>query len=342
MTKKKLIILTITYSIILSLIMYISWILAIFSLIISLIFYWNLTYIIIFPFKRIKNKNYLFFSYENYKNFILNFVYKIWITFLVLIFTLLWFSYYQNDYKPALMPTYTISNGEKTVVFQGMSHIASSNFYEKIKQKIINYKNDWYVLFFEWVKPWSSENHEKFNKALWIDFSPDLYSVMSELYWLTYQDNSMFLNLVNNLDYNIDISLDEIVNQYENLKLKWNITNRKYSEPIKITESIKKELKKLNKKELELLRYINKAFISIIIKNDNIQNSISNNFWNKELFEVILNKRNEILANEIINSNETKIIVIYWLMHFNWVFEILKQSDIKWHIQKIDYDEVLR
>lgn len=341
MNKKQFIIFGTVYLFLLRILTYIFWIFSIFWFILTLIFYWNFLYIIIFPFKKFKNKDYNFFSIKNYGDFLLNFLYRAWILVLFFILLIWFFSFYQNDYKPALMPTYTISNWEKTVVFQGMSHIASPNFYEKVKQKIIRYKKEWYVLFFEWVKPWTKENKEKFDKALWFSFDKDLYSIMSEFYWLTNQDNRMFLNLVNNYDYNVDISLDEIVKYYEELKLELNI-KKVYQEPLKITDSMKKKLEEIDERKLQVFRYINKAFISVIIKNENIQDTFLNNFWNKELFEIILNKRNEILANQIINWENKKIIVLYWLLHFRWTFEILKQNDPKWHIKEIKYDEVLK
>jgi hypothetical protein len=36
-----------------------------------------------------------------------------------------------------------------------------------------------------------------------------------------------------------------------------------------------------------------------------------NNFTNKELFAIILDGRNEVLANEIITSDDKKIITTY-------------------------------
>lgn len=39
------------------------------------------------------------------------------------------FTVYQNEIDPAKLPEYTISNGEKTVRFRAMAHIASEKFY---------------------------------------------------------------------------------------------------------------------------------------------------------------------------------------------------------------------
>lgn len=42
---------------------------------------------------------------------------------------------------------------------------------------------------------------------------------MSKLYGLINQDNNQFLNLVNDKDYNVDVSIDDIMVQYNQLKV---------------------------------------------------------------------------------------------------------------------------
>lgn len=325
------------FIIIFSLSLYISGIYSIPSLVFSLFFYSILTYILYWIYKKIFDKNFIFFDKKNYKYFLKEFLYKISSLFILLILIIWGFSYYQNEFSPAKMPIYTLTNWEKTVVFQTMSHIWTPNFYESVKQNIINLKNNWYVLYFEWVRPGNEENHKAFNKALWVKLDEKTYLNMSKLYWLVNQDNEIFLGLVNDLDYNVDISIDEIMEKYENLKQKKSLQNRIYNEPIDINDLIIKELSKLNQKELKLFRYINKSFVNMIIKSEKIQKIIQDNFANKELFEIILNKRNEIVAEKIIFSNDKKIITIYWMLHFNGIFEILKQHDIRWRITQIDY-----
>gem|GEM_PF-681580 len=113
----------------------------------------------------------------------------------------------------------------------------------------------------------------------------------------------------------MDISIDEIIKYYEDLKIQNNIY-RTYKTPIDVNQMIIQELSKLNDKELKILRYINKSFVNMIIKNKNLQKIIYDNFTNKELFEIILNKRNEIIAKKIINSPDKNIVMIYGMLHF--------------------------
>lgn len=316
---------------------YISWILSIPSLVFSLAFYSILTYILYWLYKKILDKNFIFLSKQNYKIFLNEFLYKVSSLIILLVFTIWSFAFYQNEINPAKMPIFTLSNWDKTVVFQTMSHIWSLDFYNNVKNNISNLKKNWYVLYFEWVRPWSEENHDNFNKALWVKFDEKTYENMSKLYWLVNQDNEMFLWLENDLDYNVDISIDEVMEKYGNIKKASWVENRSYQTPIDAWELIINELSRLRENELKVLRYINKSFVNMIVKSEWLQKAIQDNFANKELFEVILNERNKVIADKIINSDDKQIITIYWMLHFSWVFDLLKQNDIKWQIKKIDY-----
>ena len=230
----------------------------------------------------------------------------------------------------------TISNWEKTIVFQEMSHIWSQNFYTKVKNNLENYKKSGFVYFFEWVKSWTKQNHEKFNKAIWIDFNPDLYKNFSKLYWVTFQDNSIYLDLVNGLDFNVDVGIDWIIEKYEN-----KITPPPSGTPLEkgrensvidINSEIINTLSELSDKQLKILVFINKAILSALIKSDWAQKLISDNFANKKLFDIILDWRNKVLSEEIIKSKYNKIYITYWKLHFDWMLKLLQKHDKNWKI----------
>lgn len=311
----------------LSSIFYISWIVWVLSTIFSLIFYSLIAYLIYFIWKSIFWKKYLL-----YTEFLNYFLYKISLSILIIILIIWGFSYYSNKINPAKMPTYTISNWDKTVIFQAMSHIWSKNFYENIKQNLIKAKKDWYVYFYEWVRDWNKKNKQDFNKAIWIKFDKDLYKNFSKLYWVINQDNSIYLNLVNNLDFNIDLSIDEIMNYYNNSKIENKKNILQNEEVIDVNTEIIKTLSSLNEKELKILRYINQSLLNFMIWSEKTQNLITNNFWNQKLFNVILNNRNENLSKNIIKSKYKKIYITYWLLHFRWVLENLKNNNKNWKI----------
>ncbi len=244
------------------------------------------------------------------------------------------FVFYHTIFYPATLPLYTLSNWEKTVHFQTMSHIASQAFYLQVQSNIYQAKKNNWVLFFEWVRPGSSENEDKFNQALWIDFAPWLYDNLSELYWVVAQDNDMFLWLVNNKDYNIDVSIDDIIEIYEekNKNQTQNSSLLQNKNVVDINWDVIKVLSELNPRELQLIRYFNQSFLNFILKNEGFRNKMLELAWNPDIFSVIVEDRNKVLANAILESEESNIFVIYWLMHFSGVLKILQSNDPNWKI----------
>jgi len=61
---------------------------------------------------------------------------------------------------------------------------------------------------------------------------------------------------------------------------------------------------------------------------------MTKNIANKDLFDIILDWRNKVIVKAIKTSSYDKMYITYWLMHFDWVFNLLKTSDSKWKIIK--------
>jgi hypothetical protein len=138
-----------------------------------------------------------------------------------------------------------------------------------------------------------------------------LYENFSKLYGVDFQNTSEFLGLVNDLDFNVDISIDDIMALY-NKKMNLLKKEKTYSVPLDANKKILDLLSRLNDKQLKLLVYVNQAILNFFMNNDSILESISNNgITDKELFEVILGERNKVLANEIKDSEYDKIFVTY-------------------------------
>lgn len=311
---------------------YLWWIFDVLWSIISITIYYIIFFLLYTLRKKLRKKPRL-----DYFEFLKYFLYRISILFIFLVSVIWWFSYYFNEISPASTPRYYLSNWEKDLIFQGMSHIWSNSYYENVKENITKSKEDWFVLFFEWVKAWTEENSQKFDNALWIKFEADLYNNLSKLYWLVNQDQRIFLWLVNDLDFNVDIWIDDIINLYdEKLENQNNDENLEEKETIDINSMVIETLSELKDNKLKVLVYVNRWILNFIINSEKTRDLILNNFWNQDLFDVILHERNKILSDEIINSNYKKIYVMYWLMHFEWVFELLKENDTNWTIKKIE------
>ncbi|MCH2188295.1 hypothetical protein MK079_00500 [Candidatus Gracilibacteria bacterium] len=319
--------LTLTYicsAIIIGFFYFLGGILSILEFIFTLIIYFLFWYMVVFLWKKIRKKEIPDLYNIGYR-FIKNIGF-----FLVVLGTMVgsW-SYYQNSISPAIMPAYTLSNGEKTVLFQTMSHIGSESFYQNVVSNLTQAKQDNFVYFFEGVRPGSPENTKRFNEIIGIEFDATLYENFSKLYGVTHQDNSIFLGLENDKDYNIDLSLDDIVELYD---ARVGETQKNYEVPVDISAEIITLLTQLSENELKVLRYINQSLLNFFIKNDSIQQVLSDNFTNGDIFAIILDERNDLLANSIIESEYDKIYTTYGLLHFKGVLELLQKSDPNWKI----------
>lgn len=212
-----------------------------------------------------------------------------------------------------------------------MSHIASESFYTSVRDNIYTAKSDNYVLYYEWVRPGNEENMSAFNDALWIELEPDTYKNLSTLYGIVAQDNDMFLGLVNDRDYNIDVSIDDIMDKY-NQKESSKSSDTPPSPSYNINDEVLGKLSELGEYELLALRFINQAFLNFIMKNDSFRNGVISMLGNEDIFSVILDDRNKHIVEEINTRTDESIFLIYWLMHFQGVFDLLKNSDNRWEI----------
>ncbi|MDD2907950.1 MAG: hypothetical protein PHH98_04885 [Candidatus Gracilibacteria bacterium] len=265
-----------------------------------------------------------------------NFIFRISIFILVTTSILGGLTYLSNEIYKAKMPEYTISNGEKTVKFQAMVHIGSESFYNQVKENLKKYKEEGGVYFFEGVKPGTQENMSAFNDAIGIEFDTDLYENFSKLYGVTFQDTESFLGIVNDLDFNVDVDIDEIIRLYKE-KNTIEENNKPYSPPIDANKEILNTLSNLNERELKILVYLNQAILNLIIGSDSLQGTLSENFNNKNLFDVILNGRNKVIVDEIQKSEYKKIYITYGLLHFKGVLAGLQEQDPRWQIIETKY-----
>ena len=309
--------------------LYISWFAGLIGVCVSLSIYSFIAYIIVLWWKKIRKKSMLSWS-----DFLVNFISSVGFSVLIIWVIIGWFCYYMNEISPAEMPTYYLSNGEKQLIFQWMSHIGTQNFYDSVIWNIREAKQSGHVLYYEWVRPWTEENNEKFNLAIWIEFDENLYKNFSKLYWVVNQNNDDLLWIENNEDYNVDLSIDTIMEIYDAKHSAWKKVNR---EVIDASAEITNILAELNEKQLHILVYVNQAILNTIISSPKLRDNILKISGNTDIFDVILNDRNIFLVDEIINSEHEKIFTTYWLMHFEWILELLQKNDPRWQIIDVQY-----
>ena len=275
----------------------------------------------------------------HYFLFFIIFLYRVSAFIAITVLFIGWFAVYNNEIRPAQFPLYTLSNWERTLKFQTVSHIASPSFYLTIRESIRVGWEQGFVLFFEWVRPWSEENMESFNKALGIDFSDTLYENFSQLYWVTAQNNLLFLWLWAGPDINVDMDIDTIMDLYRTKV--WERSNDSWtSETLQVDDEIIRILTDLRPRELLVLQYINQAMLNFFMRQEWLQWFILERSG-VDIFAVILWERDRYVANFIYESDFENIFALYWKLHFEWILQELRLLDMRWDIVDVRYKQVI-
>ncbi len=313
----------------------ISWWYWVFSLTISLGFYTLVAFCISCLWKYLRNA-----PLPSWKNFAIYFLLRVYIVIWGVIVSLCIFFYYHNHISPAYIESYSLSNGEKTIFFQAMSHIASPEFYTKVQENIQEKKSQGYVLFYEGVSGGSEESITIFRQALWIDLDSESYEKLSELYGMVAQNNQDFLGFGSTEDINVDLDLDSVVRLYREKVGQENIQRSMQKDIVNIESDILQVLDGLRPREKKILQYINQGFMNIFIKNPWLQDMILWQFW-PDIFSVILDERNAYVVEEVRKSEYEKIIILYGMLHFEGIFQLLQQQDSRWKVVNIQKQRLI-
>jgi len=191
-------------------------------------------------------------------------------------------------------------SNDKSVHFINMIHLGQQSFYDNVSKEIENYKKDGYVLFYEWIDYETADTLtlRKTKKVVGMIPSKQGYQNMIEkikVDGVVFQDNEQFMNHSNSLDFNVDITPQELIHKYE----------KRHGEIVLSSEDL------------------NAPLYEEITFNDN-----------KNVMDIILNHRNKIVAERIQTSKYDKIIVIYGADHQKGILEELQKIDTSWKKEK--------
>jgi len=269
-----------------------------------------------------------------------------WIRTLTVLFILMGgSSYYILNVNPYTLKTYTLSNGDKEVVFQSMMHLAKEDFYKEVKTEIKEYKNDNYTILIEWVTLKDKKNLEKFQNLMWFNFGSNTYKQLANWMWLKEQDTMDLIGWKENLDNvkvkNADVSIDDLVSVYEKTTGK-QLETYEQKQPVKVDM---KPLLDLTDKALtlfwkEALKTVRVAWLNLS-RFDTLQSFISSKVMKDGAMETILEFRNDNIVKVIGSETNKKLYLNYGALHFKGVFERLQKEDSSWKIIKVEEKEVL-
>lgn len=192
---------------------------------------------------------------------------------------------------------YDYKSDDKSIRFVEMIHIGKKEFYENVRNQVEKSKKDGYVLFYEYIDFDQATDEEKRKTKKMAGFVPspegyerELKSLIEKGY--VTQKNELFLNLVNNKDFNVDITPNQLIEEYE----------KKYGEIILTSEDL----------------------------NTPIDEKISPTISKKNMQSIVLDYRNNYLAAKIEESSFDKIIILYGAQHRKGLIKELQKLNPTW------------
>ena len=230
----------------------------------------------------------------------------------------------------------TFQSENKTVQFIPMAHIGKPEFYEKVNQLVDSFKADGYVIFHEGItdskldrkkadKIYSevtknvlarrylkSSNKDSVAIEIYLRKIRKMFGGIpdSSKYMEFFKEVGMFKNMVDQpryyelktdeKDLKADVSLFDLVDDYERRFGTIDLTEFDFQLPLTPTESL----------------------------------PASRQLPSKKVEEVIIDFRDSYLADAILRSPHSRIVVIYGLAHLDGTFYYMQQSGKVWKKKK--------
>jgi hypothetical protein len=248
---------------------------------------------------------------------------------------------FEVNAHPSALPQVTLTNGTKTVVFQGMVHVGSEPFYKSVVYDLEKALADGYTLFYEGVQPSPGEGDDWFrdNLADGGDLS-DNYKMLSSVCGLQFQLDYFGLlakDMKVHPDRHVtaDVTTLDMKREYDRLVK----TNPAFAAAVKKKPAAKVESTKSDDAgPLDFLTAYakdgsteQKNILGILCRGV-INATLSATDTDNALSPVILDYRNRNLVQQIITHHSKKIYITYGAAHLPGVMALLKEKDPKWRV----------
>lgn len=243
---------------------------------------------------------------------------------------------------PPLAPRAVLSNGKKTLIFQGMMHVGTDRFYKQIVFDLERALQDGYVLYYEGIRP-NVEADDWFHET--ISGGSTLrakFTNLSDNCGLNYQNN--FFNLLSidrelrpDLHVLADVDTLQLKQEYDRLltvdpafaawaerrgtSVSRNRASIDWNDAIEF-------LRGGNESQRELAGYICRYVLS-----ENSRRRPQPTQRDK----LILDFRNRMVVDQIISDNADRIYLTYGSRHLSGIIEELQAVDPTWKVESVSW-----
>ena len=256
-----------------------------------------------------------------------------------------YFAYWVNS-GPTALPLATLTNGKKTLVFQGMQHVASEDFYKSVVFDLEKALTDGYVLFYEGVQPvegrpdlseWFSETFAGGKKK---DLSGN-YTQLANSCGLNFQLTYFEPLLVDKKAHperhiTADVSYAEMKTEYDRLmqsdpKFAAAMAAQKAEVKSDEDDPMLKALARVSSASPDQKRLVG------IVCRGILGMAMSGGLGKKddEKEKIILTFRNKALAKFVAESKADKIYMTYGAAHFPGFLKDLTTLDPAWKVKSL-------
>lgn len=251
-----------------------------------------------------------------------------------------WWLVLQPAVHPLAVPRVTLSDGTRQVVFQGMVHVGSEQFYRSVSYDLIRAKDAGYVLFFEGVQPGTPE------AEAWLDAATqsggDLnaqYGRIGDVCGLSFQgDYLAFLQRDQALDpvhlVTADVTVTEMYEEWQrqvaaNPALAGTLSEHSGSGKADFAlPNLIALAAGLEGSQKDLLAASCRGLFSVILGHGESPDTLN---------AVILDFRNKRLADRIAGRPDANLYITYGSGHFPGLFREMQSLNPDWRIVGTDW-----
>lgn len=269
--------------------------------------------------------------------------------FLALVFAItaliaapLYYLAFRTELTPLTVPQATLSNGKKTVVFQGMMHIGSEGFYKSVVYDLEKALSEGYAIYYEGVRgdlagdKWFSEtlagggdlntNYQTFGDACGLQFQGPYFQLLAA---------DMKARPERHVE--ADVSTADMMNEYQRLmetdpEFAATAGQSKLAAPedgeADQTTQLFDWLANATPGQRKILGLACRGWMTMLLGNKTAPSPLD---------PVILDFRNEKLAERIETSTDDKIFVTYGAGHLPGLLDDLQKSDPAWEIKSLKW-----
>lgn len=259
-----------------------------------------------------------------------------------------------TDLRPLIVPQATLSNGSKTVVFQGMTHVGSEGFYKSVVYDLEKALTEDYVLYYEGVKG-DPAGDAWFNQTM--AGGGDLntnYQMLSDVCGLNFQLDYFGLlqaDMKEHPDRHVsaDVSTGDMMREYERLMQsdpEFAADQKPAAAPAAATTTEAAVPEQAGSGITGIIGFLQNGSPEL----RNIAGTVCRGFMTYSLTQasapsqmdkVVLVYRNRALADRILSDSHQKIYITYGAGHLPGLLADLQAADPAWTIESLKWMRTL-